>query len=274
MKAVLALIAIYVATFIIATQGASQNPVQASTPADNVSASSKSIDPVKAADLRSLLEFVGDKEQLKVVANESAAQYRDKLRSGAPEVLNASSTADRQAQIKAAEVTFKTNFDQQRALQQITGIYDKHFSEEEVKGLLDFFSSPLGQKFAAESPKIARGSCRSPVPRPPPAPPANHYAPCSLKTPANDKITRGHQQAASHHPGPVDANLSTALSVRCTFVVRMELAYFEAFLDFYVDTERPVLIPQRHDRYIAVHGVLHLNHLLLRRAHIRNISDR
>jgi hypothetical protein len=188
MKAVLALIAIYVATFIIATQGASQNPVQASTPADNVSASSKSIDPVKAADLRSLLEFVGVKEQLKVVANESAAQYRDKLRSGAADVLNASSTADRQTQIKAAEVTFKTNFDQQRALQQITGIYDKHFSEEEVKGLLDFFSSPLGQKFASESPKIARevGAVQSAA--------AASAARESLRTlqsenPANDKIT-------------------------------------------------------------------------------------
>jgi hypothetical protein len=156
MKAVLALIAIYIATFIIATQGASQNPVQASEPADNFAASSKSIDPVKAADLRSLLEFVGAREQLKVVANDSAAQYRDKLRSGAPGALNVSNTADRQNQIKAAELTFKSNFDQQRALQQITGIYDKHFSEDEVKGLLDFFSSPLGQKFAAESPKIAR----------------------------------------------------------------------------------------------------------------------
>jgi hypothetical protein len=156
MKAVLALIAIYIATFIIATQGASQNPVQASTPSDNISPVSKSIDPVKAADLRSLLDFVGVREQLKAVANESAAQYREKLRSDAPDVLNISNAANRQSQIKVAEVTFKTNFDQQRALQQITGIYDKHFSEEEIKGLLDFFSSPLGQKFAAESPKIAR----------------------------------------------------------------------------------------------------------------------
>ncbi len=156
MKAVLALIAIYVATFIIATQGASQNPVQASTPTENISASPKSIDPVKAADLRTLLEFVGAKEQIKVAASDSAAQYHEKLRSGAPEVLNVSNAVDRQTQIKTAEAAFKTNFDQQRALQQITGIYDKHFSEDEVKGLLDFFSSPLGQKFAAESPKIAR----------------------------------------------------------------------------------------------------------------------
>jgi len=39
-------------------------------------------------------------------------------------------------------------------LQQIAAIYDKHFTDDEIKGLLDFYSSPLGQKFAAESPKI------------------------------------------------------------------------------------------------------------------------
>jgi hypothetical protein len=156
MKAVLALIAIYVATFIIATQGASQNPVQASQPADNIAAAPKSIDPIKAADLRALLESTGIKDQLKTAANDSAAQYREKLRLGNPALLNASSIEDRQNQIKGAETAFKSNFDQQHALQQITGIYDKHFSEDEIKGLLDFFSSPLGQKFAAESPKIAR----------------------------------------------------------------------------------------------------------------------
>ena len=156
MKAVLALIAIYVATFIIATQGASQNPVQASQPLDNVSVAPKSIDPVKAADLRALLESTGVKDQIKTAANDSATQYREKLRLSNPAILNASTAVDRQNQIKGAEIAFKNNFDQQRALQQITGIYDKHFSEDEIKGLLDFFSSPLGQKFAAESPKIAR----------------------------------------------------------------------------------------------------------------------
>lgn len=156
MKAVLVLIAIYIATFIIATQGASQNPVQASQPNDSSAAASKSIDPIKAADLRALLESTGVKDQLKTAANDSAAQYREKLRLTNPVVLNAASAVDRQNQVKSAETTFKNNFDQQRALQQITGIYDKHFSEDEIKGLLDFFSSPLGQKFAAESPKIAR----------------------------------------------------------------------------------------------------------------------
>ena len=39
---------------------------------------------------------------------------------------------------------------------QLVGIYDKHFSNEEIKGLLEFYGSPLGQKVAAEMPKIGR----------------------------------------------------------------------------------------------------------------------
>jgi uncharacterized protein len=151
MKAALALIVIYIAAFIIATQGGSQNPVQASASGANASATSKSIDPEKEADLRSLLQFVGTKDQLQSVASESAAQYREKLSAS---VKNVSDDSKRQELITVASGSFQKNFDQQRAMQQIAAIYDKHFTDDEIKGLLDFYSSPLGQKFAAESPKI------------------------------------------------------------------------------------------------------------------------
>ena len=151
MKAALALIVIYIAAFIVATQGGSQNPVQASPSGTNTLATSKSIDPEKAADLRSLLQYVGVKDQLQSVASESAAQYREKL--GAS-VKNVADDSKRQELITVASGSFEKNFDQQRALQQIAAIYDKHFSDDEIKGLLDFYSSPLGQKFAAESPKL------------------------------------------------------------------------------------------------------------------------
>jgi hypothetical protein len=35
-------------------------------------------------------------------------------------------------------------------------IYDKHYTDDEIKTLLQFYGSPLGQKVAAETPKIAR----------------------------------------------------------------------------------------------------------------------
>jgi len=151
MKAVLALIAIYVAAFVIATQGGSQNPVQASAP--DTAASSKPIDPVKQTDLSSLLDFVGAKEQQQSAASESITQYRERLRASVP---GASEDSTHQAFINAAVETYQKELDQQHALQQITGIYDRHFTDDEVRGLLQFFGSPLGQKFAAESPKIAR----------------------------------------------------------------------------------------------------------------------
>jgi hypothetical protein len=150
MKAALALIVIYIAAFIIATQGGSQNPVQASASGTNVTAGSTS-DPEKEADLRSLLQYVGAKDQLQSVASESAAQYREKLSAG---VKNVADDSKRQQLITVASGSFQKNFDQQRALQQIAAIYDKHFTDDEIKGLLDFYSSPLGQKFAAETPKI------------------------------------------------------------------------------------------------------------------------
>ena len=151
MKAAFALIVIYIAAFIIATQGGSQNPVQASASGTNVPARSKSMDPEKEADLRSLLQYVGAKDQLQSVASESAAQYREKLSAS---VKNVADDSKRQELITVASGSFQKNFDQQRALQQIAAIYDKHFTDDEIKGLLDFYSSPLGQKFAAESPKI------------------------------------------------------------------------------------------------------------------------
>lgn len=153
MKAILALIVIYVAAFIIATQSASQNPVQASAPEAGSFRSPKSIDPAKEADLRSLLESVGVKDQVQDVAGYSAAQYSERLRAMVPSVPNDSK---RQAFIHAAMDSYQKNFDGQRPMQQIAGIYDKHYTDDEVKGLLQFFASPLGQKFAAETPKIAK----------------------------------------------------------------------------------------------------------------------
>jgi uncharacterized protein len=151
MKAALALIVIYIAAFIIATQGGSQNPVQASASGANTLSTSRSMDPEKDADLRSLLQYVGAKEQLHSVAGESAAQYREKLSAS---VKNVADDSKRQQLITVASGSFQKNFDEQRAMQQIAAIYDKHFTDDEIKGLLDFYSSPLGQKFAGESPKI------------------------------------------------------------------------------------------------------------------------
>jgi hypothetical protein len=50
---------------------------------------------------------------------------------------------------------YQKKFNADEVTGQLVGIYDKHFTDDEIKGLLQFYGSPLGRKFAAEMPKIA-----------------------------------------------------------------------------------------------------------------------
>jgi hypothetical protein len=157
MKAVLALVIIYVGTFFLVIQGASQNSVQASRQSaasaqgNAVSAqSNSSIDPIKEADIRSLMELVGARDLVQDGANNAIEQSREKLIATVP------NNGQGQAFVNAFSASYQKKFDADQVTQQLVGIYDKHFTEDEIKGLLQFYGSPLGQKVAAEMPKIGR----------------------------------------------------------------------------------------------------------------------
>lgn len=146
MKAVLALIVIYIGAFLIATQGASQNTVKPAR--QDAATQSASVDPTKEADIRSLMELVGARDSLQEVASRGAEQFRENL---------TASVADNdrgQKFVNAFVESYKAKLDADAATTQLVAIYDKHFSDDEIKGLLQFYGSPLGQKFAAEMPKI------------------------------------------------------------------------------------------------------------------------
>src|SRR5260370_912593 len=49
---------------------------------------------------------------------------------------------------------YRAKFNPDNATAQLVTVYDQHFTQDEIKGLLQFYGSPLGQKFAAEMPKI------------------------------------------------------------------------------------------------------------------------
>lgn len=155
MKAVLALIIIYVGTFFVAIQGASQASVQASEQngaAQNQgdSAPRKLIDPVKDSDLRSLMELIGIKDQVQDSIRNSSEQSREKL---LPTVSN---DEKGRAFLSAFSSGYERKFDVNQVTEQIVNVYDRHFTDDEIKGLLQFYGSPLGQKYAAEMPKVTR----------------------------------------------------------------------------------------------------------------------
>jgi hypothetical protein len=147
MKAVLVLVIIYIGAFLIAIQGVSQSPAQA----QNVTASPQtapSNDPAKEADIRSLLELVGTRDAVEDAALRGAEQFRENLLASVPDTergrqfVNAF-VGEYQKQFKPDEVT-----------SQFVTVYNKHFTDDEIRGLLQFYGSPLGQRYASEMPKI------------------------------------------------------------------------------------------------------------------------
>jgi hypothetical protein len=148
MKAVLALILIYVGTFLVAIQGASNTSVEASE--QSGTQAGKSIDPVKEKEIRSLLELIGARDSIQDSASAATEEYRQK-------VMDTAANSDRARAFTDAYLAgFQKKFDADAVTNELVGIYDKHFTEDEIKDLLEFYGSPLGQKVAAEGPKITR----------------------------------------------------------------------------------------------------------------------
>jgi hypothetical protein len=155
MKAVLALVIIYVGTFFLAIQGASQNPIsvapQSAAAQDQAnSAQAKPIDPVKDSDIRSLMELIGAHDLVQDAVNNSSEQYREKLLATVP------NNDKGQAFVSSFIESYQKKFDVDQLTEQLIVIYDKHYTDDEIKTLLQFYGSPVGQKVAAEMPKITR----------------------------------------------------------------------------------------------------------------------
>ena len=153
MKAVLALILIYVGTFLVAIQGGSFAGAQASqkgSSSPNNGQATASIDPAKEADIRSLLELVGAREMVRDSMTRATEQYRERLLETVPD------NQQGQAFVNTVVTGYEKRFDVDAVTEQLVSVYDKHYTDDEIRGLLQFYGSPLGQKVAAESPKISR----------------------------------------------------------------------------------------------------------------------
>jgi hypothetical protein len=146
MKALLVLVVIYVGAFFVAIQGASQIPMEASSSSHN-SATAR-IDAGKRADIRSLMDLVGTREAVRESTARQTEEFRENLVSALPE-------KQREQQFVNVLVTdYQKKFNAEAVTDQLVAIYDQHFTDDEIKGLLQFYNSPLGRKFAAETPKI------------------------------------------------------------------------------------------------------------------------
>jgi len=151
MKAVLALLVLYVGMFLVAIQSGSPVSVQAAPQSPGTKPSVVApIDPAKDADIRALLELVGARDQVQDSVRQIAEQYREKLLATVP------NNEKGQNFVNTTINEYEKRYDVDHVTEQLVSLYDKHYTDEEIKGLLQFFGSPLGQKAAVENPKIFR----------------------------------------------------------------------------------------------------------------------
>lgn len=148
MKAVVALLILYVGTFLVAIQGGSPTSVEAA--GGDTATGVPQIDPAKDSDIRSLLDLVGAHDQVQEAVNTTAEQYREKLLTSVP------NNERGKAFVNAVITDYEKRFNVDEVTEQLVVIYDKHYSAEEIKGLLQFYGSPLGQKVSSEGTHIAR----------------------------------------------------------------------------------------------------------------------
>jgi hypothetical protein len=111
-------------------------------------ASSPKIDPAKEADIRRLLEVTGAKG----LAMQSMTQMEEAMR---PLMTNAFPPGDyRDRLIDLFFKKFQEKVDPQIFVNMAVPLYAQYFTDDEIKGLIQFDQTPLGRKLLSVLPKL------------------------------------------------------------------------------------------------------------------------
>lgn len=115
------------------------------SPAQNTE---KTIAPAKEADIRKLLALTGTPALMQ--------QTMDSMDKGIkPMMVNSLPPGDyRQTLIDLFFEKFHAKLDVQKLLDLAVPIYDKYFTDADIKGLIQFYETPLGQKTVKALPQI------------------------------------------------------------------------------------------------------------------------
>ncbi len=105
-------------------------------------ADSSAMDPAKEKDIRRLLDVTGAGKLGVQVMTQMITSFRTSL----PKVPS-TFWDDFQKQIRPSEL-----------VDMVVPIYDRHFSDEDIKKLIAFYETPAGKKFIAATPAITQES--------------------------------------------------------------------------------------------------------------------
>ncbi len=113
---------------------------------------SSAIDPQKEARIRELIEVTGAKNLGQQLIEAGMEQFRSSVQDSQPNNPRAKQFAD------AFVARFQKHFDPDSLTEHVIPIYDKYLTTEDLKGLLDYYRSPLGQRMLKALPEVTRES--------------------------------------------------------------------------------------------------------------------
>jgi uncharacterized protein len=128
-------------------------PKPSSQPAaKNTPQAASAIDPQKAARIRELMEVTGAKNLGRQLIDAGMEQFRGSVQESQPNNPRAKQFVD------AFVARFQKHFDPDSLNEQMIPIYDKYLTADDLKGLLDYYRSPLGQRMLKVMPEVTRES--------------------------------------------------------------------------------------------------------------------
>ena len=132
--------------------GALQKAPTVQTPAEPSKAGSQAPkrNAEKEAEIRSLVEMTGGKQLTAQLLQASLEQMRAFLAASLPPGEKSKTFTDLFIQ------KFQERFSLDALLDRLVPVYDRYLTAEDVKGLLKFYGSPLGQRMLKVQPQIGR----------------------------------------------------------------------------------------------------------------------
>ncbi len=113
------------------------------------------IDPAKEADIRRLIEVTGGEKMLDQLKGAIFGQLKQMMLARLPE----GEAGERGRQmVNTFHEKFSARFDAEQLLERLVPIYDKYLTHEDIKGLIAFYESPLGQRLLAVLPDVTQES--------------------------------------------------------------------------------------------------------------------
>jgi len=122
------------------------------TPKPAASGAPRSLDPAKEADIRKLMDVTGANSLGEQLMSAGMEQFRASVLDSQPDNPRAKQFVD------AFEAVFQKHFDAKSLNETEIPIYDKYLTAEDLKGLLEYYSSPLGRRMLKILPEIAQES--------------------------------------------------------------------------------------------------------------------